>query len=166
LIYETERLVVRAWTTDPGDVARLADLYAQPELTRVLGPLKGRPDEVPVRWQAAMDGDPRIVLGAMQIRATGVVAGTILFKLLPDDTRFEVGWHQHPDSWGHGYVTEAARGVLARAFAGGVPEVWAVVRPDNVRSIAVCRGLGMRPVGRTTRYYQQELELFHLPGPG
>jgi RimJ/RimL family protein N-acetyltransferase len=74
----------------------------------------------------------------------------------------EVGWHLHPDSWGHGYATEAARGAVDRAFRYGLPEVYAVVRPDNAPSLAVCRRLGMTPLGRTTRWYGIDLEAFRL----
>ena len=44
-------------------------------------------------------------------------------------------------------------------------EIWAVVRPDNTPSLAVCARAGMTPRGRTTRYYGAELELFHVPRP-
>ncbi|WP_242473398.1 GNAT family N-acetyltransferase [Blastococcus sp. TML/M2B] len=71
----------------------------------------------------------------------------------------------HPDSWGHGYATEAAQAVIERAFAVGVPEVYAVVRPGNEPSLAVCRRLGMTPLGRMTRWYDVELEAFRLMAP-
>ena len=75
-------------------------------------------------------------------------------------TDIEVGWHLHPDSWGHGYATEAAQAVMDRGFGSGLPEVVAVVYPDNHRSIAVCRRLGMTPIGRTDRWYGVEVEAF------
>jgi RimJ/RimL family protein N-acetyltransferase len=87
--------------------------------------------------------------------------GTVILVRLPDgDGELEVGWHLHPDAWGHGYATEAARAVLTRAFRRGVGEVFAVVRPDNAASLSVCRRLGMAGLGRTDRYYDSELELF------
>lgn len=104
---------------------------------------------------------------AVQVRDTGVTAGTVLFKLLPNSdgspaSDVEVGWHFHPDSQGHGYATESARAVVERGFASGVPEVFAVVYPDNAASIAVCRRLGMTPIGRTNRWYGMEVEVFRL----
>jgi hypothetical protein len=36
------------------------------------------------------------------------------------------------------------------------------VDPDNVRSLAVCRRLGMTHRGQTTAYYGETLELFEL----
>ena len=63
----------------------------------------------------------------------------MLFKPLPNGVgEVEVGWHLHPDSWGRGYATEAARAVIAQGFEAGLPEVYAVVhgrsRRRSVRS--------------------------------
>lgn len=165
MILETERLVIRPWTTDPADLIRFVDLYSRPEVTRFLGSFLGYPDDVVGRWQDRMTADLRQVIAAIEVRATGVVAGTVLYKPLPGEHHMEVGWHLHPDSFGHGYATEAGRAVVERGFRLGVPEVFAVVRPDNRKSQAVCRRLGMRHLGRTGRYYELELELFHLLAP-
>ncbi|MEV4120299.1 GNAT family N-acetyltransferase [Micromonospora sp. NPDC049645] len=100
------------------------------------------------------------------------MAGTALLKPLPgrDEamrTRdIEVGWHLHPDSWGHGYATEAARALVAREFAAGTRQVYAVVSPGNEPSMAVCRRLGMAHVGQRTDWYGGELlETFVLAAP-
>jgi RimJ/RimL family protein N-acetyltransferase len=96
-------------------------------------------------------------------REDGRVVGTVLLVRLPDgDGEVEVGWHLHPDAWGHGYATEAARGALDWGFRRGLEEALAVVRPGNTASAAVCRRLGMEPQGLTSRYYGLELELFRL----
>jgi len=87
--------------------------------------------------------------------------GTIILVPLPDgDGEFEVGWHLHPDAWGHGYASEGARAALRWGFDHALPEVFAVVRPDNAASLAVCRRIEMAALGRTTRYYETEVELF------
>jgi RimJ/RimL family protein N-acetyltransferase len=165
MIVETERLIIRAWTQHSPDLIRLIDLYTRPEVTRFLGPFVERPPDVVHRWRDRMAEDPRQVVAAIEVRETGLVAGTVLYKPLPGEHHIEVGWHLHPDSVRRGYATEAGRAVVERGFRLGVPEVFAVVRPDNPRSQAVCRRLGMRHLGRTTRYYGTELELFHLPAP-
>jgi RimJ/RimL family protein N-acetyltransferase len=96
----------------------------------------------------------------------GPPAGTVLLKPLPNGVgEVEVGWHLHPDCWGNGYATEAARAVVDRGFDGGLPEVYAVVRPGNEASLAVCRRLGMTPLGRVRRWYDVELEAFRLVAP-
>ena len=71
---------------------------------------------------------------AIEPLSGGPVAGTVLFKPLPNGVgEVEVGWHLHPDSWGNGYATESARALVASAFADGVPRVHAVVKPGNLR---------------------------------
>ena len=115
------------------------------------------------RWRGLNADNPDEGRWAVELRADGVVAGTVLLVRLPDgDGELEVGWHLHPDSWGQGLASEAARAVLSRAFSRGLEEVFAVVRPDNAASLAVCRRIGMEPLGRTDRYYNSELELFRI----
>ena len=93
---------------------------------------------------------------------TGTAVGTVLLVPLRGGTagEVEVGWHLHPDHWGNGYATEAASGAIARGLAAGLPEVLAVVRPDNAASQAVCRRLGMQARGLSERYYGTALEVF------
>jgi RimJ/RimL family protein N-acetyltransferase len=124
------------------------------------------PPEVLVeRWAAVHALDDRYGCWAIE-GPDGPPAGTVLFKPLPNGAgEIEIGWHLHPDSWGHGYATEAARAVISRGFTAGVPEVYAVVRPGNEASMAVCRRLGMVPLGRLRRWYDVELEAFRLLAP-
>lgn len=163
----TERLLLRPWGSAPADLARLADIYGRTEVTDWLG----GPPTVPTaelvrRWAAISAADDRFGCWAIQPQDGGAPAGTLLLKLLPHGVgEVEVGWHLHPDSWGRGYATEAAGAIIERAFAAGVPEVYAVVRPGNERSLAVCRRLGMQLLGRTTRWYDVELEAFRLMAP-
>ena len=162
----TARLRLRAWTTSAADLARLGDIYGRTEVTRWLGgPPTLTPAEIVARWSAVHDLDQRFGCRAIEL-ADGSVAGTVLFKPLPNGVgEVEVGWHLHPDDWGHGYATEAARAVIADGFESGLPEVYAVVRPGNEASLAVCRRLGMAPLGRFRRWYDVELEAFRLMAP-
>ncbi len=163
----TARLRLRAWTTGDADLARLADLYGRDEVTRWLGgPPTVSMRELVERWQRVHALDPRHGCWAIEPVGGGPPAGTVLLKPLPNGLgEVEVGWHLHPDSWGRGYATEAARAVLDRAFGEGLVEVYAVVRPGNEPSLAVCRRLGMQPLGRTRRWYDTELEAFRLSAP-
>ena len=162
----TDRLRLRSWTTSPPDLARLRDLYSRDEVTRWLGGSPSVPaEELVARWAALHARDRRFGCWAID-PDDGPVAGTVLFRPLPNGVgEVEVGWHLHPDSWGRGYATEAARAVIERGFAAGLPEVYAVVRPGNEASLAVCRRLGMAPLGRLRRWYDVELEAFRLVAP-
>ena len=165
-LLRTERLRLRPWTTSPADIARLTDIYSRDEVTRWLGGAPSvTPEELVARWAAVHDLDGRFGCRAIEL-PDGAVAGTVLFKPLPNGVgEVEVGWHLHPDSWGHGYATEAARAVVAQGFEAGLPEVYAVVLPGNEASLAVCRRLGMTPLGRFRRWYDVELEAFRLMAP-
>lgn len=89
--------------------------------------------------------------------------GTVLLKQLPDGAaEIEIGWHLHPDSWGRGLATEAARALLARGFAIGLAEIWAVADPDNQQSVRVCEKLGMRLLGTTHRCYHELSLMFWI----
>jgi RimJ/RimL family protein N-acetyltransferase len=166
-LLSTARLRLRAWTTDDGDLARLADLYGRDEVTRWLGgPPTVAPAELVERWRLVHELDPVHGCWAIDPLDGSPPAGTVLLKPLPHGVgEVEVGWHLHPDSWGHGYATEAARALVDRAFDDGLLEVYAVVRPGNERSLGVCRKLGMESLGRTTRWYDTELEAFRLAAP-
>jgi RimJ/RimL family protein N-acetyltransferase len=162
----TARLRLRAWTTSAADLARLTDIYSREEVSRWLGgPPSVSPEELVARWALVHDLDQRFGCRAIEL-PDGSVAGTVLFKPLPNGVgEVEVGWHLHPDSWGHGYATEAAAAVIEQGFQAGLPEVYAVVRPGNEASLAVCRRLGMAPLGRFRRWYDVELEAFRLMAP-
>jgi RimJ/RimL family protein N-acetyltransferase len=185
--FTTARLIARDWTADDLDAAFA--IYGRDEVARWLGPQPRYP--VPSLEQMRQVLDRRIARGAEQpeyglwpieLRAAGQVAGAVLLAPLPgDNTGVEIGWHLNPDYWGAGYATEAGRGAVALAFGLDrvgpeqvgpavasrparpvLDRVQALVDPDNVRSLNVCRRLGMRHVGQTGEYYGLVFELFEL----
>lgn len=172
---ETQRLLIRPWRAEEAD--RVLDIYSRWEVARWLGAKPRAMESIDEaraaieRWSALnAANDDRFGSWAVEVRDTGVAAGTVLFKLLPNSdgspaSDVEVGWHLHPDSQGHGYATESARAVIERGFAAGIPEIFAVVYPANTASLAVCRRLGMTPIGRTNRWYGVEVEAFRLARP-
>lgn len=81
----------------------------------------------------------------VQLKASGNVVGLVGLQFPEGNPELELGWVFHPQSWGQGYATEAARAALAYAFdAVGAPRVMARIAPANAGSIAVARKLGMR----------------------
>ena len=164
-MFRTKRLDVRPWTHD--DVEVMFDVYRRWDVSRWLGAAPRVPESVEEmhgrvdRWAAVAHG-PYGIWAVVPLE-TGVPAGTVLLVPLQDGTgaslqEVEVGWHLHPDAWGHGWATESARGALERAWAAGLDEVHAVVLPGNDPSVAVTRRLGMQPRGRTDRYYGIEMD--------
>ena len=163
-VFETDRLVVRA--VDRG--ARRRGAGVRHALTlggRALARRAPRALEDPGRGAGdgpalacpGVGGRPPRRSGRCRPRH-GEIVGTVLVVPLPgpDDrptADVEIGWHLHPDSWGRGYATEAARAALRRELDAGAPEVFAVIREGNERSVAVAERLGMTPIGIQTRWY-------------
>jgi len=90
----------------------------------------------------AVDGDwiePAIELD-------GRVIGHMYFTISSvENLGGEIGWTLHPDFFGRGYATEAARAILGLAFGElGLHRVHAELDPRNDASIALCLRLGMR----------------------
>jgi RimJ/RimL family protein N-acetyltransferase len=168
--FGTERLEMRPWTHDQSDVERMLDMYSRWEVARWLGANPKAMETIEQahqtvdNWAARTDGPYGV--WAVQERTSATIVGTVLLVPLPEPAdgdghgEVEVGWHFHPDSWGQGYGSEAGRGVLERGFAAGLPELFAVVRPEHERSRAVCARLGMTPLGETDRWYGLRLSLF------
>lgn len=153
---ETERLVIRPWRADEAD--RLYDMHRSDAVARWIGgaPMTDRAQATALieRYTMQLGSDQRFGAWAVIERVSGIPAGTVLLKPLPNgDGEIEIGWHLHPDSWGRGLAGEAAGAVLARGLAEGLEEVWAVTHLDNQRSVKVCRRIGMRLLGVTHRWY-------------
>jgi RimJ/RimL family protein N-acetyltransferase len=159
----TERLVVRPWRLDEAD--RFFDIYRRPEVVRWLGaePMQERREAIEMiqRGHCRLRADRRFGTWAVVDQSRGVPVGGVILKPLPDgEGEVEIGWQLHPDSWGNGFASEAARAVLERGLADGLVEVWAVVDLDNHRSAAVCRRIGMELLGTTRRWYHEPQLLF------
>ena len=171
----TERLRLRPWADD--DVDFVFDTYSRWDVKEFLGDrprvMTARDEAVAAiaRWRAA--SGPVLGLWAVELVDTGAVLGNLLLKDTPasgpteplsPSGDIEIGWHFHPDAWGHGYATEAAGAVLAHAFGNGIERVIAVTYPDNTPSQRVCTRIGLRHIGPTDRYYNATFELFETTG--
>ena len=65
-------------------------------------------------------------------------------NFVPEFGETEVLWSLHPDAWGHGYATEAARAALKLGFETiGLALIFAITKPDNLASQAVMKRLGL-----------------------
>ncbi|BAJ26970.1 MULTISPECIES: GNAT family N-acetyltransferase [Kitasatospora] len=142
----TPRLLLRQWKDT--DLDRWAELNADPEVRRHLGPVLDRAEAA-----AALEHF-RTELGqrgwgwwAVELRSEQRFLGFAGLDPVDDGmpvTGIEAGWRLHRDAWGHGYATEAGRAVLHYAFEElGLPEILALIAADNAPSRAVARRLGM-----------------------
>ena len=164
---ETERLILRPWHADDAPAALAA--YGDAEVARWLTPAMDRVrDEAAMRLvlQQWLGEDTRMLTPAgrwaIQLRQDDRLIGGATLLPLPPDDEFEVGWQLRPDAWGHGYATETGIALARWAFAQGIEQVMAVVRPANARAAATVRRIGMEWVGETEKYHHLRLQAFRL----
>lgn len=86
---------------------------------------------------------------ALAVEHEGRVIGELLLRAgTLADQQAEIGWAFSPDARGRGLATEAARELLAIAFAElRMHRVWAQLDPRNTASARLCERIGMRLEG-------------------
>jgi RimJ/RimL family protein N-acetyltransferase len=167
-VFSTERLIARPWSAAV-DTDAVYAIYASPEVTRYLASIADpmtsleQARERLAAWTVPDDDHPAYGMWAVQPRDAQTPVGTVFVRPLPPaNIDVEIGWHLAVEHWGHGYATEIGRAAAEYAFANGMSEVYAVIRPGNTRSAAVARRLGMQYVGSTDKYFGIELEVYRL----
>lgn len=149
IILETERLRLRNWRDS--DRRLFAEINADPEVMEFF----------PFRRTRA-EADQLMDRIASRIEQTGFgfytaalkqtdepigFCGLALTDLEPffADGTLEIGWRLARPYWGQGYVTEAAKALLRHGFERpGVEEIVSFAVPQNTRSTAVMKRIGMQ----------------------
>jgi [ribosomal protein S5]-alanine N-acetyltransferase len=144
----TERLELRVF--EPSDLDALHAVNGDPEVTRFMKPyptVEHTRRALDVHVREARAGRP--AFWAVIERSSGDLIGDAGVGLVDGiGPEFELGYALGTQWWGRGYATEAARAV--RDYALGelaLPEMLALVRPDNMASIKIVEKLGMERVG-------------------
>jgi RimJ/RimL family protein N-acetyltransferase len=160
-VLNTPRLLL-----EPFADAHLEGLYAMNRLPEVMRYISGAP-ETREQTQA---GIARVQAAwaawgyswwALIDRASGRVAGAACLQHLDRDRTqpHELGWRLHPDFWGQGLATEAAKQIAHHAFeVVQAPELVAIRHPDNLASAKVMERLGMA-YRRMGRWFDEDLAL-------
>ena len=104
-----------------------------------------------LEWQA--EEPRRRFQFAIVLREDGRLIGNCGIRRNPEnDWEADIGYELSPDCWGHGYATEAARGMVDFGFRElDMRRIssWCIV--DNVASARVLERLGFRQEGRRRR---------------
>ena len=164
----TTRLTLRGWSDD--DAPAALAIYGSADVARWLTPALDRVADVEAmrsvlatwRQQKTELVPPQGRWAIHRIADDAVVGGVAIRLLPPDNEDLEVSWQLDPAEWGKGYATEAARALIAWAFTQEIDELFAVVRPTNVRATAMAKRLGMQWVGETAKYYGLNLQVYRI----
>ena len=153
-VLETPRLILRAFCEKDLDV--LADLMANADFMRFsLGPQsREKTAEVLEKMQRRdRAGEPSQF--AVIFRADSQLIGFCGFFCQNVDgvERIEIGYRLHPDYWGQGIATEAARAVRDHSFQVlKLDQVISLIHPDNIASTRVAKKNGVT-VEKETVFY-------------
>ena len=149
-IIVTPRLRLRTWRMTDGDA--FASLHADGDVMHDYGGpiIRAESDAKLARYMAAF-AEHGYSRWAIEARDSGGFLGyTGCGPAVPDHPlgpHTDIGWRLVRSAWGQGYATEAARAALDDVFARlRLPRVLAYTAPDNARSQAVMRQLGLRRV--------------------
>jgi RimJ/RimL family protein N-acetyltransferase len=128
----------------PEVMRHISGMPETPEQTRAsIERVKTRWADWGFSWWALIERDSGELVGAGGVQYLGHEPGNPL----------ELGWRLHPDHWGKGYASEAARVMAQYAFDQlDAPLVCAVRHPDNAASARVMERLGMSYQGIETWY--------------
>ena len=139
----TDRLTLRPLV--PADAEAYAAMRFHPEVARWLPPAPT--DGV----EAARNSIERFAVGWRErgyapwgVFREGRLIGHGGLNWVAEFGETEVLWALHPDAWGRGYATEVARAALRHGFETlGLALIFAMTLPDNLRSQAVMKRLGL-----------------------
>lgn len=157
---ETDRLVLRDFV--PNDLPAYIEIQSDPRWLTHYEWEDRDPDDVRalfanfLLWQREQ---PRIKF-QIAITLEGLVIGSCgIRKDNAAATQGDIGYELHPDHWGNGYATEAARAMVDYGFNElGLHRVWSWCIADNEGSAKVLHRVGMTLEGRKkeTQFFKGE----------
>ena len=164
----TPRLRLRPLRRD--DLDALTEVYIHPLVSHWIGSHTREDVEREIVLQLEHQDSLGWSLWAVEDRRTDRMIGDCgLQPLEHQGPDVELGYDLHPDAWGRGLATEAARTVMEQAFGPlGIDRVVAVVKPDHVASQRVLEKAGLHRAGTRLAYGEPMLlyEARHLKHGG
>lgn len=135
IIFETERLLVRAYTAD--DFEDFYRLNSDEEVMRYIRPVKSRKETQDFFQKVLTDYDTLPGLGrwGMYLKTSGEFAGSFAVIPIEHSDKIQLGYALLKVNWGKGYASESTKGGIDYAFAKlGLEEIAGVTYPENTAS--------------------------------
>ncbi|MBV8659285.1 MAG: GNAT family N-acetyltransferase [Burkholderiales bacterium] len=165
----TPRLILRAW--HEADLDAFASLTADPQVMRYVGDGTLLDRVRTAEWiMVANRNREKWGYGTHAVveRASGRVIGWagLIHSDNAQDTAAEIIYALSPASWGRGYATELARGIIDWAWQhSALQRIVATIMPDNASSIAMMGKLGFASQGVVVEDDGVRVAHFHCPRP-
>lgn len=153
---DTKRLRLRP--VQAADLARLAEMFTDPEVMRFISgrPLRSTEIENIAEWSVRQWREQGYGPWSAWDRRSGAFVGRIGLNRLrdwPEADQIEVGWELRPEWWHRGLATEGARPALRLGFRDHkLPRIISVTRAEHAASRRVMERIGLRPGG--TRHFR------------
>jgi [ribosomal protein S5]-alanine N-acetyltransferase len=151
MILKTERLLLRPFGKN--DLADMAALMANQNFMRFsLGVFSREQTAAFLEKVRRRDREGIPSQFAVVLRGSGQLIGYCGFfaQAVDDAAEIEIGYRLHPDHWGEGLATEAARAVRDYGFGElRLPRLISLIHPDNLASKRVAEKNGMTPEKKT-----------------
>ena len=145
---ETERLIVRPWRESDRH-EYLASCNSEAVTAFLGGPAKVEDIDAALARIARSQDEHGFSFWAVERKSDGRFLGYCGLKLAnlpgtPVEKDVEIGWRLREDAWGQGYASEAAKAVLAWAWANrDVDRIVSFTIPANEASRRVMERIGM-----------------------
>jgi RimJ/RimL family protein N-acetyltransferase len=102
---------------------------------------------------------------ACVLKSSGQLIGFAGLKYLDDLKEVDVGYRLHPDHWGAGLATEAARAVVRYGFEElSLEQIIGLVDPENLASVRVLEKAGLTFAGMVD--FRGSRVARYVTGPG
>ena len=145
----TDRLGLRRFTT--ADLDWLAELYADPDVTRYLGGVKSRAqteEHLNTRILRYYDNHPGLGIWMTIDRSPGTPVGFHLLNHIQGESIIQVGFGLIKSAWGRGYGTEMAHALLRYGFIDrGLARIVGMANLQNHASQRVLTKIGLERNG-------------------
>ena len=135
IIFETERLVVRAYTEN--DQENFYLLNGNRRVMRWIRPVKTmrESNEFLVETLARTEADPAMGRWAVEEKNPGKFVGSFAIIPVENTDRIQLGYALLPQYWGKGYATELTRNGLHYVFAKmNLNVIYALTETPNISS--------------------------------
>lgn len=133
----------------PGDAVEMVVVLADPALYAFTG---GDPPDLPdlvARYRAWVAGSPRPgetwLNWVVRLEAGGPAIGHLQATVVDDGRAADIAWLIGTAWQGHGYASEAARGLVRWLDGRGVGEITAHIHADHAASGRVAASAGLEP---------------------
>lgn len=135
ILFETERLRVRHFTTDDSDNFFL--LNGDEDIMRFIRPVKtrGETDLFLLEILQKQKENPAVGRWAVTLKNTGEFVGSFAFIPIDGTDKMQLGYALLKQNWGKGYATELTMAGLQYVFSKtGLTEIFAITEVPNLAS--------------------------------